>query len=405
MRQPVKYLFILATALSLLVSCSRKTKGLPDLRETYGYNDTRPFGGKAAHDILQNAYPNKEIELVKKDFNENYQWNFDSSSLYFSISNFYYVNNEDAESLLDFVYKGNTAFIASDYIDTVLLNKIYCKQSTDFETMINGGAVRNTSVKYGESLQHYKDTTSYFYYPFNNYFSRINGTYARIVGYNDSDSANYIVFFWGRGRLFLHAEPHAFSNYFLLTRDNYRYMEALMQLMPANVENIYWDNVHNMQPYRTSTGNGSKGSSLNEIMKYPAFARAFWILLALLLLYIFFNSKRRQRIIPVTKPVINNSVEFAEAIAGLYLTKKDNKLIAEKMITYFNEHMRSKYFITMTPADQGYADMLSRKTGVSPEVTNKLTVAIQKVPGAATVTDGELLILNGLIEHFFKIKN
>ncbi|MFN8247216.1 MAG: hypothetical protein U0T56_12660 [Ferruginibacter sp.] len=36
---------------------------------------------------------------------------------------------------------------------------------------------------------------------------------------------------------------------------------------------------------------------------------------------------------------------FTETIARLYLQKKDNKNIADKMIMYFNEFIRTHYFL------------------------------------------------------------
>ncbi|MCY7291617.1 MAG: hypothetical protein LH615_05475, partial [Ferruginibacter sp.] len=95
---------------------------------------------------------------------------------------------------------------------------------------------------------------------------------------------------------------------------------------------------------------------------------------------------------------------FAEAIAGLYLNKKDNKIIADKIITYFNEHVRSKYFITMQVNDPSYAAILTRKSGVAFEIVDELTGVIKKINNCLTVTDEQLLHLNGLTEKFFKYK-
>ena len=179
-------------------------------------------------------------------------------------------------------------------------------------------------------------------------------------------------------------------------------MQELMQMFPATPQTIYWDNLHSGRNLRQ--GDGHHPSTLSTLMKYPSLARAFFILLGLLLLYILFNSKRRQRIIPVIKPVENNSIAFTEAIAGLYIGKKDNKLISEKMITYFNEHVRSKYMMQMNVQDRGYADLLSRKSGVSSEITEPLAEAIRAIAASTRVTDQQLLLLNGLTEKFFKNK-
>jgi hypothetical protein len=71
-----------------------------------------------------------------------------------------------------------------------------------------------------------------------------------------------------------------------------------------------------------------------------------------------FDSKRRQRIIKPLQPNINTSVAFTETVGRLYLQKKDNRNIADKMITYFLEHIRNQYFLNTNQLNDefnGYA--------------------------------------------------
>lgn len=385
-------------------SCSNKAE-LPDLRETYSYKDTKPFGGYAAYNLLRASYPDQSIRIVKNDFADNYNWDYDTKSVYFNVSKNYYLTSRDVTAVLDFVYKGNTAFISAANIDSAFLAKIYCKQSSyvSLASMLSKG-FRSTGTNFVEAVTPGEPSYNYYYFPFNSSFKEVNSTYARAIGYNDSKEANAILFFWGKGRLYLHTEPKAFSNYFLLTADNYKYMQGLLSVLPAHPENVYWDDVYNKRNYKRSEDNDESFSTFGTIMKYPPLRSAFWIVLALLLLYVFFNSKRRQRIVPVVKKPENTSIAFAEAIAGLYMNEKDNKLIAEKMITYFNEFLRTKYFITGNIHDPAYADTLSRKTGVPQETTAALTDAITGIGASVKVSDRQLLQLNGLIEKFYKNK-
>ncbi len=404
MKKTVYNIICFIALLSVTQSCRPKSS-LPDMRETYSYKDNIPYGGSVAYQMLKNAYPDRNPRIIKEQFADNYQWDYDKTSIYFNLSRNYYLKDRDAEALLSFVYRGNTAFISSEHFDTLLLEKLYCKQekAKDSGMFFTNTQRRNTTVSFAENLSLYKDSFSYYFYPFDNYFSAINNSYSRKVGTNDYGKTNFFVFFWGKGRLYFHNEPAALSNYFLLTKNNYRYMKEIMQMMPENPENIYWDNFHLNHNYPDGD-NDRNFSTLGTILKYPSLAHAFWISLLLLLLYIFFNSKRRQRIIPVVKPVENTSVAFAEAIAGMYLSKKDNRLIAEKAITYFNEHVRTNYFMNVSMHDPAYADMLSRKSGVPLEITQNLTQNILSVSASVKVSDVELLLLNALIEKFFKNK-
>jgi hypothetical protein len=168
---------------------------------------------------------------------------------------------------------------------------------------------------------------------------------------------------------------------------------------------VIWDNYYpKRNAAQNRSGDDDGGSTFSEIFKHPPLKAAFWIILSLLLLFILFGIKRRQRIVPMVKPTENTSIAFAEAIAGLYLSKKDNKVIADKIVTYFNEQIRTKYFIHLPITDASFADVLSRKTGVPIDTTEALVKNMLGVAKNVKVSDVQLLSLNSLIEKFFKNK-
>ncbi|MEP6712627.1 MAG: DUF4350 domain-containing protein [Ferruginibacter sp.] len=398
-----KYFFYIILCFLLVVQygCSKKNN-LPDLRETYSYKDTKPFGGYTAYSLLVNSFPDNWLGIKTDAFATTASWlSNDSSSLYVSISKKFYVEDRDAEALLDFVYKGNTVFIAASEIDTVLLAKLYCgHENFDWMFYLAPAVYTQASVKLINDITTASVAShQYFYFPFLNYFSKINASYGRIIGYNQKAQPNCIVFFWGKGRMFLHCDPRAFSNYFLLKDSNYQYFTQLLQVMPKKPEHVYWDDYYNKKNYQSG---GSSFSTLSAIFRYPALKWAFWIALLLLLLYILFNGKRRQRIVPVVKPVQNSSIAFAEAIAGLYLKEKNNRTIADKMISFFNEYIRSRYFLNTNLANQDFLNTLSRKSGVALDKTETLYRTMQQVANSAEIDDFMLLNLNEQIQQFYK---
>jgi hypothetical protein len=62
---------------------------------------------------------------------------------------------------------------------------------------------------------------------------------------------------------------------------------------------------------------------LRFILSNPALKYAWWVLLGGLALFIFFNAKRKQRIVPIVEPLKNNSVDFVKSIGNLYLQEGD----------------------------------------------------------------------------------
>jgi hypothetical protein len=398
------HIILVIICAGVFFSCTKSNDKLPDLREKYSFTDTRPFGTYTAYRIFENIYPEKFINLNTKPFSKFYNsTHFDSASFYFSISNKFYVTEEDAQSIIDFVYDGNTAFISASVIDTVLMSKIFSRQeNSEWLAFLSGKRFMKTTVHLLPDEYSERDSFSYYYRPFVNYFSEIHGDRGRITGYNDKGKPNFMVFFWGKGRLYLHCEPRALSNYFLLTGSNYLYMKQIMQMMNKQPGNVFWDDYYNKINYRADD---ESFSTFSAIMKHPALAMAFWIALALLILYVLFGIKRKQRIVPVINPVQNTSIAFTEAVAGLYLTEKNNKNIADKMIGYFNEFIRTHYFLQVHGGNQDFITALSKKSGVDFNHVESLYRAMQRVSAAETVNDFELLSLNEQVQHFYKKRN
>jgi hypothetical protein len=386
-----------------MLGCNGSKSTLPDLRESFAYTDTRPFGTSVSYSMLKNAYPSTYVNIVKQDVSLQYSLDDDKDALYFNISRNYFATDYASDLLMKFVKAGNTAFVSSAYFDSAFFAKIYCTQKSVGYQKSFFDYLEKTSAAMTEGLTLYNDTFSYYYKPFENSFPELNIDYARFIGVNTKGDPNMFVFFYGKGKFIFHNEPRALSNYFLLNKNNYLYMQSILKMLPAEPSKIYWDNYYPKLNYVSTSAN--KGSLWDSIKNSPGLLAAFFIILGLFLFYLIFNSKRKQRIVPVKKQTENTSIAFAQAIAGLYLTKKENKDVVEKMITYFNEHIRTKYFFTTNINDKDYASALSRKSGVPYELTNELTNTILQSYARTKITDQELLNLNALIEKFLKHKN
>jgi hypothetical protein len=246
----------------------------------------------------------------------------------------------------------------------------------------------------------------YYYYPFLNSLSDYDTAFARVLGVNEKNDPNYIILFSGKGRLYLHVAPRIFSNYFLLSGDNHKYLENVISYLRCDPKNIYWDEYYkNTNPNRRKNNNGKDDdsfSSLSVIRQHPPLLWAFWLGIIGLLLFILFNAKRKQRIIDVVKPNVNTTVNFTETVGRLYLQKKNNYHIAEKMITYFYEHIRNKYFISTSSINDEFINSLAGKSGASVETTRRLFTLIERIRRGENVDDEALILLNNEIENFYK---
>ena len=401
------YLFSLLVVSLLLTACLGDLKSkrrIPSLVETFSKNDKKPFGANIAYRQLEAMYYRNTIRNKKQGFTKTWRDINDTASLYICIAPALHVNEEEIEAMMEYIAAGNELFISAGYIDPQLLTKIKCNEmyhGTSAEEMFS--YMKST---FSNSIPDPKLLYSYYYLPFKNYFFNLDSSNTRAIGYNEDKRPNAIVYFHGKGKLFLHCDPRAFSNYFLLQDKNYEYLQNALAFTKTVPEHLYWDDYYYKLWYRKKGKNDEKSfSTFSEIMKYPSLVYAFWISLALLLLYILFGGKRLQRIIEQLKPNENTTVTFTETIGQLYLQKKDNKNIADKMITYFNEYIRNKYFLNTNLINEDFINTLSRKSGVNKDKVETLYRSIGSVHGSMDVNDYQLLSLQEQIQNFYKNRN
>ena len=408
------YLLLFLAAV-FVIGCSKTKKKSPLLLvETYGRNDTKPFGGFVAYSRIRQLLNDRFVETIEEPFDETIK-NRDSyteskKSLYLLITRNLLTTDKEVSAMIEYVEAGNDLFISADYMDNNLLEKLNCKSERQAELVVElAGVMRDTHIKLeipgnpaGDNLY------SYYYYPFLNSFSGYEEETTKILGVNEIGKPNFLVHFIGKGRVYLHSAPRAFSNNFLLRANNYLYLDNLFAYFRVEPKNIYWDEYYKKQDIRrkrtNSSGSSESFSSFNVINKHPALKSAFWLAVLLLLLYILFNIKRKQRIINPIVPNANTTLVFTETVGRLYLEKKNNKNIAEKMITYFYEYVRTRYYLNTTKINEEFISALSRKSGVDHAGTEQLVKTIQLVQQQNDINDDELLSLNRQVQNFYKTK-
>ena len=394
------YIFLLLSLTGLFTACNKQKEEIPPLNETFSRKDKNPFGTFIAYRQLENMFNQNAIKDKKQAFNKTWNDISDTASLYVCITPALYVNDDEVKAMLDYVYAGNSLFIAANFIDETLLKEIKCTEEVVPVMRYNFfDSLRTTNTMFSDTA------FSYYYQPFKNSLTYKDAVFTKAIGVNENSKTNYIVYFHGKGKLFIHCDPKAFSNYFLLKNDNYKYFQNVLAYTNNYPDHVYWDDYYRKLRAKRSTSKNKADnsfSSFSEIMKHPPLAAAFWLSLLLLLLYILFGGKRRQRIIEKIKPNENTSVTFTETIGRLYLQKNDNKNIAEKMSTYFNEYIRNNYFLNTNTVDDDFITTLSRKSGVERTKVESIYRAIDHAHNNTTVDDYQLLSLNEQIQNFYK---
>lgn len=374
------------------------------MKHSYSKRSKKPFGTFTAFQMLKERSRQSNIETSTKNFYDDKTDGLISSrSLYVIISKKVLLSEKELDAMLYYVENGNQLFIAAEYIDETLLDTLgvqvqYYSLSSMFQSQVaNKGPMRYSTVQLSDSSLFGKQKYGFFYYPFDANFVHTDSIGATTLGLNESGDPNYISLVYGKGRIFFHLHPQAFSNYFLLSRNNKEYFEKVFSYTAPERSSVYWNDY-----YRIGNTPNESFSSFTVFMKYPMLKWALLIAVALMLLYIAFGSKRRQRPVPVKQKNSNASISFVETIGRLYLNKKDNHNIAHKMITYFMEHIRTHYYLNTSQLNAEFFSSLARKSGVEETEVKSFFQFISILQESADINDQQILELNNRMQIFLK---
>ena len=134
-------------------------------------------------------------------------------------------------------------------------------------------------------------------------------------------------------------------------------------------------------------------SPIHFILSQDALRYGWYTLLIFLLLFALFESKRRQRLIPVIEPPRNTTREYIETIGQLYLSHNNNADLAHKKIVSFYDYIQTTWYLKPEPENADFRKHFSKKTGLPLDATNELFDNIMEVNIKKELSNYELIEL------------
>ncbi|HSP39997.1 MAG TPA: DUF4350 domain-containing protein [Gillisia sp.] len=321
---------------------------------------------------------------------------------YFFLNNYLNFDEAELEKLLNWVEEGNTLFLSSGYYSENLLDTLKLELATrvpglDFTSMPKI-ALTHPDLRPGEQYVFDHETELRYFHKIDTISQTILGV-ANLTEFSDPADAlpNFIKTEFGNGNIFLHSTPEAFSNYFLLKEENYRYTEDVMAYLDPGTT-IYWDKYY-------KSGKSFYTSSLYILLGNKALKWAYYFLIAGAVLFIIFEGKRKQRAVPVVTPLKNQTFEYSKTIADLYVEQKKYKALAEKKIEHFYDHIRRHYRLDTTEINERFYNDLAAKSNNTEEETKDVFRFFRQILEKTEISNVELQELNQKITSFKTIKN
>ena len=389
-------IFLIAVILAIVALDSTAPKPI-NWTPTYSINDKIPFGLYVFNQELKSILKPDTLNTIKvtpyEYFDDLYNYDtlvnaYNTSGTFIAINEFENFDDESVKELLYFASHGNTVFLSMKSLPQKLLDSLKINFNSNFE-INNSTAVWFSNEKLGTEKYNLVEGLG------NNYFSKIDTLSTTILGYqgNDKAFANFIKVPYQQGNFYLHLQPAVFTNYHLLKNNHFQYAEKVLSYVPKG--NIYWYT-------RDLTEGYISQNPLRFIFSQPALKAAWYLFLVGMLVFILFNSKRKQRVIPIVAPLANTTIEFTKTIGNLYFQEGNHHTIIDKKIIYLLDKIRREYLLDTTTLDEKFVQKLQQKTGKNTEDLKQLFSKInQHRKGNFESVENDLVEINTLIEKIF----
>lgn len=364
-----------------------------DWTPTFNEFETKPMDTKVFFDQLPFWFQGKSVKKIHTTFYEYDQYlrdqPVDSTKNYISISRSYDIDITSFEALLEYVAYGNDAFISAHSFPYFMKDTLGFKTAYE-DTEIN--QIKN--ILYFEFAEDSLTYTSKI--PYGTAYVK-DTVDIKKLGYLVSDKGerrtNFVGIPYYDGIFYIHTTPEIFTNYQMLEAPDTAYLSTAISYLPQVP--FLLDKAIKIDPEFSQ-------SRLRYITSKESLKWSWYLLLLAIALFVLFNAKRRQRIIPIIEPLKNTTTEFVHTVSNLHFEAADYNGIIQKKIIHFLESIRSRYHLSTERLDTNFVKKLAAKSGNSVEQVQQLVTLILKMKSHIFMTKEPLITLNREIEKFNK---
>ena len=387
----------------IMIAANRRLPRKMDERITLRQRDKIPYGYAAAADLSVALFPNAAIY---SDENAPGYWDrivLDSDQqAVILVAGYFNADDDEISRLMRFVKNGNYVFIIAQSFSEETQSAFHFTYSQNGLAPFFG--VDDDSLRVRLSRPHFTSDSLYTYpgRKFEGWFENLDTAHALILGGNEKHP-NFIQMNYGEGSLFIHSAPLAFSNYFILHKNNIHYFEQALSVLPSGITRFAWNEYYlSKRGSKNRNNNNREPNWLRVLLQYKEFKWGFGLLLFALVLWVLLNSRRKQRMIPAHPKPVNESLDFVKTMGRLYYDRKDHQNLAKKMSTYFLEHVRTNYKLPTHTLDEGFIESLHNKSGFPRGDLNEIISLIQYIQDDGSINEDQLIHFHNQLESFYQ---
>jgi hypothetical protein len=392
-REQVIYIFLVLLFALLVLILVLKPEPI-SWNTTLSSRDKIPFGSRAVTDCLEDVFPGNPVVQLRIPPSEaeaeinTLSYGASIPVNYLFIQPDFYCERFDALALLNLAEKGHHVFISARSVSGLLADTLGVSvellpyelnlftDTPDTLFLSIAGADSLYAMKPGDNdLRVTMEDESLF----------------QVWGKSAGVHPVFVSRKWGKGQIFIHSVPLAFTNYYLFFSKHADYVSRCLSVMPNGP--VLWDEFYKQ-------GRREAGTPLRVILAHPSLRYALGVLLLFSLLFILIQSKRRQRVIPVIEPFVNTTLQFVTSVAALYRSRADHADMLKKQIGFFADHVRRRYRISPDFSSSASAEELAMVSGADRQLLQRLYQQCLYYSSATRITEKELLEFNRLLNRF-----
>ena len=359
-----------------------------DWAETYINKDKIPYGTYVLYNRLHDLFPGANITPYRKPVYNVIADDSIKYSSYIIICAGMELSKADYDQLIKYLKQGNDVFISTGYFGDIFEKNLNVVVANVVKFNNYGTPVKFTSHYLDSAKKYTVDKGAGDFY-----FNSFDTARAVVLGESENHKANFIKYSFGKGSLYLAADPKFFSNYSLLKPQGAAYAATALSFV-KNTHQLVWDEYY-------SQGAGGNASFMRVFLSNYTLQWAYYITLFSLLLFVVYEIKRRQRIIPVIEPLSNSTLDFVTVVGQVYYENRNNADIAQKKVLYLLTYLRDEYQLRATNLDKEFAEKLTAKLGIDAAFAADLVSYMLYVNTATHLSNNDLIELNKLIEKFY----
>lgn len=377
-------------------------------RETYNPESDQPYGTKFIRQLLKSYATDGFVYNTKRPIHELLDSaNNKKKSAYVFLGSSMYIDSLDLRAMKNFLTAGNDIFLITPYLSESIDDTFYtgeCSRGIYSQTVDTMSIQANfyhpefaVTNPYLFTFRIEDQDTKYYWQHLAS--SVLCDSLKSVVplGYFEPQNVNFFKIPYGQGNLFVHTNPVMFTNYFMIKERNTEYASSVFSHTTSKV--ILWDE-YSKTPFYQQQRNPYY-NPLYFIMQQPALRYAWWVMLALTLLYVFFAAKRKQRFIPVLEQKANTSLAFLNMVAALHYHNQNHGDMARKKMRHFLHHVRTRYSMSTQKIDPEFIKKLSIKSQVTEGEIETIFDQYRVIENFQDIDASRLANLYNAIQNFY----